>query len=114
MKELVIKQIGIAVLGAFIGWAVIVLPVWAETARGAPLFDLHCAGCHANGGNIVRRGKTLKLKALEKNGYGTEAAIAEIVTHGKGNMSAYQERLTPEQIQTVSAYVLEQAHLGWR
>ncbi|NBQ36890.1 MAG: cytochrome C6, partial [Synechococcus sp.] len=33
-------------------------------ADGAALFEAHCVGCHLNGGNIIRRGKTLKLKAL--------------------------------------------------
>ena len=40
-------------------------PAWAD---GAQLFELHCAGCHLNGGNIIRRGKTLKLAALERQG----------------------------------------------
>jgi cytochrome c6 len=29
-------------------------------------------------------------------------------------MSAYGDRLTPEQIQDVAAYVLEQANQGWK
>jgi len=82
--------------------------------EGAKLFEVHCAGCHVNGGNIVRRGKNLKLKTLEKNGYGTVEAIAEIVTNGKANMSAYRDRLTPEQIEIVSAYVLERANQAWK
>jgi len=86
----------------------------ADLPAGSKLFEIHCAGCHINGGNIVRRGKNLKLKTLEKNGYGTVEAIAEIVTNGKANMSAYRDRLTPEQIETVSAYVLEQANQGWK
>ncbi len=85
----------------------------ADLTSGAKLFEVECAGCHANGGNIVRRGKTLKLKALQKNGYATEAAIAEIVTNGKNNMSAYKSRLNQAQIQDVSAYVLDQAKKGW-
>jgi len=86
----------------------------ADLPEGAKLFEVHCAGCHINGGNIVRRGKNLKLKTLEKNGYGTVEAIAEIVTNGKANMSAYRDRLTPEQIEIVSVYVLEQANQGWK
>jgi len=82
----------------------------ADLPEGAKLFEVHCAGCHINGGNIVRRGKNLKLKTLEKNGYGTVEAIAEIVTNGKANMSAYP----PEQIEIVSVYVLEQANQGWK
>lgn len=80
----------------------------------AQLFELHCAGCHANGGNIIRRGKNLKLKALEKNGYETVEAIAQIVTNGKANMSAYRDRLSPAEIEAVSAYVLNQAQNNWQ
>ena len=90
-------------------------PVFAaDLPKGAQLFEVQCAGCHANGGNIVRRGKTLKLKALQQNGYATEATIAEIVTNGKNNMSAYRDRLNQAEIEAVSAYVLEQAKKGWQ
>ncbi len=84
-----------------------------SSVHGAQVFTAHCAGCHVNGGNIVRRGKTLKLKALEKNQVDSLGAIAQLVTHGKGIMSAYQDRLTEDEIQAVSAYVLEQAKAGW-
>lgn len=82
-------------------------------ATGAEIFAIHCAGCHINGGNIIRRGKTLKLKALQKYGMDSIAAITEIVTNGKANMSAYRDRLTPAEIQTVATYVLQQAETGW-
>ncbi len=82
--------------------------------RAAQIFENNCAGCHVNGGNIVRRGKNLQQKALEKNGFTSVEAIAQLVTHGKNNMSAYGDRLSPEEIQAVSAYVLERAAQGWR
>lgn len=91
-----------------------ILPVHAvDLEQGSSLFELHCAGCHLNGGNIVRRNKTLKLKALERNGVDTVEAIANLVTQGKNNMSAYADRLTPEQIQTVAEFVLQRAQEGW-
>jgi cytochrome c6 len=80
----------------------------------AKLFEAQCAGCHGGGGNIVRRGKNLKLKTLQKNKLDTLEAIATLVTQGKGNMSAYADRLTAEEIQTVSAYVLSQAQANWK
>jgi cytochrome c6 len=86
----------------------------ADATNASKLFEFHCSGCHINGGNIVRRGKNLKLKTLEKNGVATIPAIAALVTNGKGNMSAYRDRLTPEEIQQVSVYVLEQANQDWR
>jgi cytochrome c6 len=86
----------------------------ADTANGAKIFSVQCAGCHVNGGNIIRRGKTLKLKALKRNGVDSRFAIASLVANGKNNMSAYKDRLSEKQIEDVSAYVLEQAEKGWR
>jgi cytochrome c6 len=87
--------------------------VQAPALEAPALFEANCAGCHLHGGNIVRRGKNLKLNALERNGYTAPAAIAEIIAHGKGNMSAYQERLSADEINTLATYVWEQAQLNW-
>lgn len=84
-----------------------------DTVNGAEIFSVHCAGCHINGGNIVRRGKNLKQKTLKRDGMDSVEAIASIVTNGKNNMSAYKDRLTEQEIQEVSAYVLSQAEKGW-
>ena len=86
----------------------------ADTANGEKIFSVQCAGCHINGSNIVRRGKNLKLKALKKYGMDSIEAISSIVANGKSNMSAYKDRLSEQEIQDVSAYVLEQAQKGWR
>jgi cytochrome c6 len=90
------------------------VPQQSVENSGAKLFEAQCAGCHAGGGNIIRRGKNLKLKTLQKNKIDTLEAIAALVTQGKGNMSAYADRITPEEIQTVSAYVLSQASSNWK
>jgi cytochrome c6 len=93
-------------------------PILAESLpnldHGAKIFEANCAGCHINGSNIVRRGKNLKSKALRKHKVDTQEAIASLVTNGKGIMSAYGDKLTPEQIADVSAYVLQQAEQGWK
>ncbi|MDB9306378.1 MULTISPECIES: cytochrome c6 PetJ [Cyanophyceae] len=86
----------------------------ADTNHGAEVFSVHCAGCHINGGNIIRRGKNLKEKALKRYGMDTIEAVTSIITNGKNNMSAYADRLTPQEIQEVATYVLEQAQTGWR
>jgi len=86
----------------------------ADIANGEQIFSVHCAGCHINGGNIVRRGKNLQKKALKKYGMDSLEAVAAIVTNGKNNMSAYKDRLSAQEIQEVAAYVLEQAEKGWR
>ncbi|MGB3533967.1 MAG: c-type cytochrome [Microcoleaceae cyanobacterium] len=82
--------------------------------EGAKIFEMQCAGCHANGGNILRWGKTLKKKALKRNGFESISDISQIVTHGKGNMSAYADRLTTEEIETVASYVWQKAEQNWK
>ncbi|AFZ58400.1 c-type cytochrome [Anabaena cylindrica FACHB-243] len=95
--------------------SILILPASAvDTTNGTGIFSVHCAGCHINGGNIIRRGKNLKKNALKKYGMDSLEAITNIVTNGKNNMSAYQDRLTTEEIQTVAAYVLEQAEKDWK
>ncbi|WP_009632682.1 cytochrome c6 PetJ [Synechocystis sp. PCC 7509] len=86
----------------------------ASTTETATLFTNNCAGCHINGGNIVRRGKSLKTKALKKFGMDSTDAIAQLVKNGKYAMPAYKGRLTDQQILDVSAYVLEQAEHDWK
>ncbi len=86
----------------------------ADTTNGAEIFSVQCAGCHVNGGNIIRRGNTLKLKALKRNKVDSLDAIASLVTNGKNNMSAFKDRLSAKEIEDVSAYVLEQAEKNWR
>lgn len=77
------------------------------------LFELNCAGCHVNGGNVIRRGKNLKKRAMERNGYGEVGAIADIITNGKGIMSGYEDRLNEEEIGAIAQYVHEQSESGW-
>jgi cytochrome c6 len=86
----------------------------ADTANGANIFSVHCAGCHINGGNIIRRGKNLQKKALKRYGMDSLEAITAIVSNGKNNMSAFKDRLSEQEIQDVASYVLEQAEKGWR
>lgn len=87
-------------------------PMLAAPA-GAELFEAHCAGCHVNGGNIIRRGKTLRLAALERQGVASEAAIAAIAAGGAGQMSGYAGVLGEEGVAAVAAWVWQQAQSDW-
>lgn len=90
-------------------------PVVTEgvTAEGAALFSANCAACHAGGGNIIRRGKNLKQRAMTRNGYGEVGAIASIVNKGKGAMPAFADRLTGDEIEAIAQYVHKQSESGW-
>lgn len=104
--------------------ALVLLVFWPKTAwaaspglatpvAGAQLFENHCAGCHINGGNILRRSKTLKLAALERNGIANAQAVALIAKNGKGQMGGYGAVLGEAGAEAVGAYVWSQAQAGW-
>ena len=68
-------------------------------ADGAVLFEAKCAACHAGGGNVVARGKTLDRAALTAN----NVDIATIVTMGKNQMPGFGEACTPKPACTFGA-----------
>jgi len=93
-------------------------PAWGVEAmagggQGARLFELHCVGCHVNGGNVVRRGRTLRLPALRRNGIEDAAAVAVIAAEGIGRMDGYGEVLGEDGAAAVGEWVWRQAEAGW-
>jgi cytochrome c6 len=112
------RLLAIGCVALFANFLLLLPPAFAidttNPANGAQVFSIHCAGCHVNGGNIVRRGKNLKLKTLQRNHLDSLEAIGEIVANGRGIMSAYGDRLSEQEIVDVSAYVLQQAEQGWK
>ena len=85
----------------------------AAPNEGKALFQQHCAACHINGGNIIRQGKTLKLKALERQGIASVDAIAQIAREGVGQMSGYGDVLGPGGDQLVAEWIWDQAQNAW-
>ena len=92
---------------------VVVLASPAQLAEGGRLFANTCAGCHLNGGNIVRRDRTLKLKALQRRGIDGPEAIARIAAEGIGRMDGYAKVLGPDGPEKVGAWVWKQALENW-
>ncbi len=84
-----------------------------EKDIGKNLFKNNCAGCHINGGNIIRRSKNLKISSLRRNGIDNPEAIAKIARHGIGIMSGYEDELGENGDQVVANWVWEQAQKAW-
>ena len=84
-----------------------------EADLGENLFQHNCAGCHINGGNIIRRSKNLKISSLKRNGIDNPEAIAKIARQGIGIMSGYEDKLGENGDQIVANWVLEQAQKAW-
>ena len=94
------------------------LPAWGASdpvvlQRGGKLFANHCAGCHVNGGNVIRRNKTLRRQDLLREGVKGPAEVARIAARGKGQMSGYEKVLGEGGADAVGAWVWHQAELGW-
>ena len=84
-----------------------------DSDLGAKLFKNNCAGCHVNGGNIIRRSKNLKISSLKRNGIDNPEAIAMIARQGVGIMSGYEDELGNNGDQLVANWVWEQAQKAW-
>jgi cytochrome c6 len=80
---------------------------------GQQVFSSTCSACHIGGTNVIVPKKTLTQEALEKYAMDSVDAIKQQVTQGKNAMPAFGDRLTPDQIDAVAGYVLEQADAGW-
>jgi cytochrome c6 len=86
----------------------------ADTAKGAKVFAANCAQCHSGGKNLINKGKTLKKDDLKIYSKYSLEAINNHVSNGWGACPAFKGRLTSDNIENVSAYVLEQADKDWK
>jgi len=84
-----------------------------EANLGENLFTHNCAGCHINGGNIIRRSKNLKISSLKRDGIDNQEAIAQIARQGVGIMSGYEDELGDNGDQIVANWIWEQAQKAW-
>lgn len=110
MKRFIISLLVTVCLGLF-AWTPSALA--ADIANGSKVFGANCAACHMGGGNVVNSSKTLKKSDLEQYNMASLEAIQAQVKQGKAAMPSFLGRLTPEQIEDVAAYVLDQAEKGW-
>ena len=84
-----------------------------DTDLGETLFKNHCAGCHINGNNIIRRSKNLKISSLKNNGIDDPESIANIARQGIGIMDGYKDQLGDNGDQIVANWIWEQAQKAW-
>ncbi len=79
-------------------------------STGEPIYKARCSICHgADGAGHTSIGKIQKVPDLRSPEVQRESDVelTEIITHGKKKMQAYNDRLTPEQIQQLVAYLRE-------
>ena len=76
-----------------------------EAVVGADVFSANCASCHGPDGD-GGVGPQLSGGAVVES-VGDPAAIAVVVTDGRGGMPSYSGRLSTEEIDAVAKYVTE-------
>jgi cytochrome c6 len=94
-----------------IALAAMASPASAGTAPpalpGDQLFEIHCSGCHSNGGNMVNPAKTLQKMVREANGVKTAQDIVRKVRNpGKGMTRFTHEDLSDRDAKAIAEYVL--------
>jgi mono/diheme cytochrome c family protein len=99
----------LALAAFFIGFSTLVLP--AETrAQGeaSKVFKTNCVLCHAaNGSGDSPAGKAMSAKDLRSAEVQKEsdADLTATITKGRGKMPAFGQKLSPDVITSLAAYI---------
>ncbi len=80
-----------------------------DLENGESTFQANCTACHNGGNNTVVAEKKLKKEALVTYGKYDVNAIIKQVTYGNGQMPAFGERLSGEDIEDVANWVYDHA-----
>ena len=75
---------------------------------GAKIFKANCVLCHAaDGRGNTTAGKALKAKDLQSDEVQkqSDAALSETITNGKGKMPAFGDKINPEDVKSLVAYI---------
>ena len=88
--------------------AVAVVPAAAAAASGEDLFKLHCAACHAEGGNIINAKKTLKKADREANGVKTAKDVIGLMRKPGPGMTTFDAKTIPDKdAKAIADYILK-------
>jgi len=78
-------------------------------AAGRHLYDRQCGGCHTAYSSRPLKGPSLQglfRRPYLKNGMpANDERVREIVSYGRAKMPAFNRALTPEQVDSVMAYL---------
>lgn len=116
LKKQILCICGLTIGVLILSTAIMIHPNSASalsSSSGEDLFKQHCSGCHINGGNIIRRSKNLKLKALKRQGLDDPQAIARVAREGIGTMSGYEKVLGEGGDKLVAQWIWTQVQKAW-
>jgi cytochrome c6 len=80
----------------------------ATTANGEDGFKLHCAACHADGGNIIKADKTLSRQDREKHGIKTANDIVKLMRKpGEGMTTFDKKTVSDKEARAIANYIIK-------
>ena len=101
--------LGIAPASIFICAVTLALPFCLKAdGDAAKVYKTNCALCHgADGSGETASGKTLKARDLRSPEVQarSDAELAEVITKGTGKMPAFGQKLSPDVIKSLVAYI---------
>lgn len=84
--------------------------VMQAQSSGAKIFKANCTLCHSDDGSgNSPTGKALKAKDLrsEEVQKQSDAELATVITKGKGKMPAFGNKIKPDDVKSLVAYIRE-------
>ena len=82
--------------------------IGAETVNGTEIYTANCAKCHGDDGRAkTSKGKRVEATDLTSDWNRDEERGIKIITKGKGDMPAFKDKLTADEIKEVFSYVLK-------
>ena len=97
-----------------------------DLEAAAQVFSNSCAGCHAEGGNVMRHDARLVLDDLEKNGISSSEGLYDVIYSGRRSMPGFGQECTPnlqctfgprlgdDAIRSLAQFVWQRANQGWK
>lgn len=79
-----------------------VMALTADSAAGKPLYETHCASCHAADFSGIGSAPALEREPGERS------EIVDTILDGKGEMPSFRDQLEYQEIADISAYVTGQ------
>jgi len=101
------KKINVQILTVVTALAVVLTLSLSAHAQGADLYKAKCAACHGPDGTGSAMGK--KMGAHDFTGAEvqkmSDADLTDTISKGKNKMPAYADKLKPEEIKGLVAYI---------
>ena len=98
---------------ALIALAAFATTATADTKKGGKIdgkkeFQEHCVECHANGGNLIKPGKSLKKKDREASGVKTATDIIGLMRNPGPGMTKFDTKtISDKEARAIADYIIK-------